>query len=51
MNLLEKIDFMLEAVKAEIECNECGHKFKKKVTSKTTEVRCPKCGSYNTEIT
>jgi Zn finger protein HypA/HybF involved in hydrogenase expression len=30
-------------------CNECGAKFKKKLTAKTYEVKCPKCGSYDTE--
>jgi len=30
-------------------CNECGAKFKKKLTAKTFEVKCPKCGSYDTE--
>jgi Zn finger protein HypA/HybF involved in hydrogenase expression len=33
----------------EMYCNECGKKFKKKITSKTVEVKCPKCGGYDTE--
>ena len=31
-------------------CNECGNHFNKKITLKTTEVKCPKCGGYDTEI-
>lgn len=30
-------------------CNECGAKFKKVIGAKTYEVKCPKCGSYDTE--
>ena len=33
----------------EMECIECGKKFKKKLGKKTLEVKCPKCGSYDTE--
>ena len=32
-----------------MECIECGKKFKKKLGPKTFEVKCPKCGSYDTE--
>ena len=32
-----------------IECIECGHKFNKKLKENTYEVKCPKCGSYDTE--
>jgi Zn finger protein HypA/HybF involved in hydrogenase expression len=31
-------------------CRECGHKFRKKISKKTVEVKCPKCGGYDTEI-
>jgi DNA-directed RNA polymerase subunit RPC12/RpoP len=31
-------------------CIECGHKFKKKIGSKTFEVRCPKCHGVDTEV-
>jgi hypothetical protein len=30
-------------------CIECGAKFKKKIGPNTTEVKCPKCGGYDTE--
>lgn len=51
MDILEKLNIILtEAVKATIRCMECGNKFKKKIGPKTTEIRCPKCGSYDTEI-
>lgn len=32
-------------------CNECGKKFKKKLGRNTYEVKCPKCGGYDTEPT
>jgi len=32
-----------------MECLECGHKFFKKLGAHTFEVKCPKCGSYDTE--
>jgi DNA-directed RNA polymerase subunit RPC12/RpoP len=41
---------MNEAAKATpMECIECGKKFKKKIGRNTFEVKCPKCGSYDTE--
>ena len=36
--------------KTSMECLECGHKFKKKLGPRTVEVKCPKCGSYDTDI-
>lgn len=36
--------------KVKMKCNECGATFKKKVGPKTYEVKCPKCGGYDTEI-
>jgi Zn finger protein HypA/HybF involved in hydrogenase expression len=30
-------------------CIECGHRFRKKLGAFTFEVKCPKCGSYDTE--
>lgn len=33
----------------QMECIECGKKFKKKIGRNTFEVKCPKCGSYDTE--
>lgn len=35
--------------KTQMECIECGKKFKKKIGKNTYEVKCPKCGSYDTE--
>jgi hypothetical protein len=32
-----------------MECIECGRKFKKVIGKNTLEVKCPKCGSYDTE--
>jgi len=32
------------------ECLECGNKFKKKISSKTVDVKCPKCGGYDVEV-
>ena len=34
----------------QMECMECGHKFKKKIGAKTVEVRCPKCKGYDTDV-
>ena len=34
----------------EMECIECGHKFKKRITKSTIEVKCPKCKGYDTEV-
>lgn len=33
-----------------MECMECGRKFNKKIGPKTYEVKCPKCGSYDTDL-
>ena len=41
---------MLKEVATQMQCNECGKEFKKKLGPKTYEVKCPKCGSYDTEI-
>ena len=32
-----------------MKCVECGKTFKKKIGPSTYEVKCPKCGSYDTE--
>ena len=31
-------------------CHECGKKFKKKIGKGTAEVKCPKCGGYDTDV-
>lgn len=35
--------------KMAMECNECKHSFSKVIGKNTYEVKCPKCGSYDTE--
>ncbi len=37
-------------MKTEIECLECGHTFYKKIGLNTYEIKCPKCGSYDTDL-
>jgi DNA-directed RNA polymerase subunit RPC12/RpoP len=53
MEVLEKINIILGEAKktgsTKMECMECGKKFKKKIGPRTYEVKCPKCGSYDTE--
>lgn len=39
----------LNEQKTPMKCMECGKKFKKKIGKKTFEVKCPKCGGYDTE--
>lgn len=36
--------------KVQMQCLECGKLFKKAIGPKTFEVRCPKCGSYDTDL-
>lgn len=38
-----------KATPTEMKCQECGKKFKKKIGPNTVEVKCPKCGGYDTE--
>jgi phage FluMu protein Com len=33
----------------QMQCMECGHKFKKRLGKNTFEVKCPKCKGYDTE--
>ncbi len=50
--IIEDVEFD-EAKKSDatkFECLECGNKFKKKISSKTVDVKCPKCGGYDVEI-
>lgn len=50
MDLIEK--YIGEAKKSQssqLQCMECGHKFKKKIGRGTVEVKCPKCKGYDTE--
>jgi len=51
MKVLEKIEKYLgegSNDKVDLVCLECGKKFKAKPTF--SGVKCPKCGSYDTEI-
>jgi len=58
MGLTERIETLkefwereiAESAKTAMECLECGHKFSKRITGGTFEVRCPKCGGYDTDI-
>jgi len=65
MNIYDKIDRLLRESEdgnfrkinrkrtqssSQLQCIECGHKFKKKIGMRTIEVKCPKCGSYDTEL-
>jgi Zn finger protein HypA/HybF involved in hydrogenase expression len=36
--------------KTNIECMECGYKFKKTIGPKTTIIKCPKCHSEDIDI-
>lgn len=36
--------------KTPMQCNECGKEFKKRLNVQPFEVKCPKCGGYDTEI-
>lgn len=37
-------------VKTRMICLECDHRFGKKIGRNTFEVRCPKCGGYDTDV-
>lgn len=53
MDVLNRIDIILDestSKSTKMICRECGHKFKKKIGFKTAEVKCPKCGGYDTDI-
>jgi Zn finger protein HypA/HybF involved in hydrogenase expression len=47
---LEGIEEAGKGGKTSMQCMDCGHQFKKKLGPRTTEVKCPECGSYDTEI-
>jgi hypothetical protein len=55
---MSKRDFQLEfgikvneakGTSTPMQCMECGKRFKKKIGKNTFEVKCPKCGGYDTE--
>ena len=39
----------MSSEKTKMECLECGKIFYKKIHPHTFEVRCPKCGGYDTD--
>lgn len=50
----DKIDEMevrrrVDLLKTPMKCMECGKEFRKLIGPKTFEVKCPKCGSHDTE--
>lgn len=49
MNLARKLLAFIEE-KSRFVCLECGHHFNKTIGINTYEVKCPKCGSYDTEV-
>jgi NAD-dependent SIR2 family protein deacetylase len=49
MDLVEKYLIEAKGSSMSMRCNECGHKFKKKIGPHTYEIKCPKCKSYDTE--
>lgn len=51
-DILDKIGLVLSETtqSTQMICRECGNKFRKKIGKKTFEVKCPKCGSYDTDI-
>jgi Zn finger protein HypA/HybF involved in hydrogenase expression len=36
--------------RSDIVCLECGHHFKRTIQATTVEIKCPRCGGYDTEI-
>ena len=47
--LKEMIQEIIKEEKTQMCCMECGNKFNKKIGSRTYEIKCPKCKSYDTE--
>jgi predicted Zn-ribbon and HTH transcriptional regulator len=50
MDLVEKYLGERTTQSTPMKCMECGHKFKKKLGRNTTEVKCPKCKGYDTDV-
>jgi DNA-directed RNA polymerase subunit RPC12/RpoP len=52
MSIIDRIDMMIDEASQSTQmiCRECGKKFRKKISKKTVEVKCPKCGSYDTDV-
>ena len=46
---LAKAGMKQKGYATQMQCMECLKKFKKKIGPKTFEVKCPKCGSFDTE--
>ena len=49
MDLVEKYITEAKSSSTQMQCMECGKKFKKKIGKNTFEVQCPKCKGYDTE--
>lgn len=47
---LEGIEEAGKKRKMSLQCQECGHKFKKAIGPRTYEVKCPKCKSTDVDI-
>ena len=47
----EKAKLVRKAFRFKVLCNECGKYFTKTITAGTLEIKCPKCGGYDTEPT
>ena len=41
---------MMNDQKIKFECVECGKTFSRAIGLRTYEVKCPRCGSYDTEL-
>ncbi len=37
--------------RTDLQCMECGRKFRRFVSSEIYEVKCPNCSSYDVEVT
>ena len=48
--ILGRVGSKKQDTRTQMICLECDHKFKKKITESTYEVRCPKCGGYDTDL-
>ena len=49
MDILDKYLGEAKTPPTQMQCNECGKRFKKIITKNTFEVKCPKCKGYDTE--
>jgi predicted Zn-ribbon and HTH transcriptional regulator len=47
---LEALDEVSKKPKMRLQCQECGHIFKKAIGPRTFEVKCPKCKSTDVDL-